>query len=100
MKTKHLNSASLLHSLFLSSLLPFVITSVRAERTRTTVANPDSSLRDEPLADYNKRMKWFAEAEYGMFVVFGLYSHLAGEWKGEQVPWYGEWLQASKQIPR
>jgi alpha-L-fucosidase len=45
-------------------------------------------------------MKWFAEAEYGMFVVFGLYSHLAGEWKGEQVPWYGEWLQASKQIPR
>ena len=27
--------------------------------------------------------KWFREAEFGMMIHFGLYSLLAGEWKGE-----------------
>jgi len=56
-------------------------------------------LREEPLAAYNQRMKWFAEAQYGMFIHFGVFSHLGGEWKGKPVPWYAEWLQATKHIP-
>ena len=60
----------------------------------------EAMLLQESLAEYNARMRWFAEAQYGMFITFGLYSHLAGEWKGEQVPWYGEWIQATKRIPR
>ena len=58
------------------------------------------TIRPESLADYRARMKWFADAQYGMFIHFGLYSHLGGEWKGESVPWYCEWLQATKNIPR
>ena len=60
----------------------------------------NSTLKTESLEDYNARMEWFAEAKYGMFIHFGLYSQLGGEWKGEPVPWYAEWLQASKQVPR
>lgn len=60
----------------------------------------EGMLTTESLEDYNSRMEWFAEAKYGMFIHFGLYSHLGGEWKGEPVPWYAEWLQASKQVPR
>jgi alpha-L-fucosidase len=67
---------------------------------QSTAKTTDVTLVDESLADYNQRMKWFAEAQYGMFIHFGLYSHLGGEWKGEKVPWYGEWLQAKKNIPR
>jgi len=57
-------------------------------------------LQQESLEAYNARMKWFAEAQYGMFIHFGLYSHLGGEWKDEPVEWYSEWIQASRNIPR
>lgn len=60
----------------------------------------DNTPKPESLEEYNARMKWFADARYGMFIHFGLYSHLGGEWKGKPVPWFSEWLQASKQIPR
>ena len=67
---------------------------------QSTARSKDIALRDETLADYNQRMTWFSEAQYGMFIHFGLFSHLGGEWKGDPVPWYSEWLQATKQIPR
>ncbi|MCB1130989.1 MAG: alpha-L-fucosidase [Verrucomicrobiae bacterium] len=54
----------------------------------------------ESLDGYKDRMEWFAEAGYGMFIHFGLYSQLGGQWKGEQAGWYAEWLQATKSIPR
>ena len=38
--------------------------------------------------------KWFKEAGYGMMVHWGLYSILAGEWKGKYTPTYGEWVQS------
>jgi len=55
--------------------------------------------RPESLKKYNKRMDWFVQSQYGMFIHFGLYSHLGGEWKGEQIDWYAEWIQASADIP-
>ena len=63
-------------------------------------AAEDGTLKAESLEDYKTRMEWFADAKYGMFIHFGLYSQLGGEWKGEPVPWYAEWLQASKKVPR
>jgi alpha-L-fucosidase len=100
MKRKLLDPSCLLHSLFLSCLMALVTTPASADPKQITAATQEASLRDEPLAVYNQRMKWFAEAQYGMFIHFGLYSHLGGEWKGKPVDWYAEWLQASKKIPR
>lgn len=43
--------------------------------------------------------QWFKEAKQGLFIHWGLYSILAGEWKGRQIPWLGEWIMHSAKIP-
>lgn len=56
---------------------------------------------EESLDAYNERMKWFDDAAYGMFIHFGLYSQLGGEWKGtKDTEKYAEWIQANVGIPR
>ena len=57
---------------------------------------------EESLEAYNERMQWFVEAQYGMFIHFGLYSRLGGEWKGQPMRKmkYSEWIQADLEIPR
>jgi alpha-L-fucosidase len=42
---------------------------------------------------YNERMQWFTDAEFGLFIHYGVYSTLGGEWKGKSVPKYAEWIQ-------
>ena len=37
--------------------------------------------------------EWFKEAKYGMMIHWGLYSILAGEWKGHRMGGIGEWIQ-------
>src|ERR1035437_2253335 len=43
------------------------------------------------------RMVWWREARFGMFVHWGLYSVLAGEWGGR--PEYAEWIRNNAKIP-
>ncbi len=43
--------------------------------------------------------KWFKEAQYGMMVHWGLYSLLAGEWRGKRSGSYAEWIQTRLRIP-
>lgn len=44
--------------------------------------------------------EWFRQAKYGMFVHFGLYSVLGGEYKGKRMGnTIGEWAQAYFRIP-
>ena len=43
---------------------------------------------------------WFREAQYGMMAHWGLYSLLAGEWRGRRVGLdYAEWIQSRMPIP-
>ena len=44
--------------------------------------------------------KWFKEAQYGMMVHWGLYSLLAGEWRGKRSNSYAEWIQTCLRIPK
>lgn len=44
-------------------------------------------------------MEWFREARFGMFIHWGLYSQLAGEWKNETVSGGAEWIQKYLSIP-
>jgi alpha-L-fucosidase len=46
-------------------------------------------------AERDARMQWWREARFGMFVHWGLYSGLAGTWKGKKVADQGgmEWIQ-------
>ncbi|WP_290505363.1 alpha-L-fucosidase [Akkermansia sp.] len=45
----------------------------------------------ETAEERNRRMEWWRDAKFGMFIHYGLYSGLAGEWKGK--PGGSEWIQ-------
>ena len=42
----------------------------------------------------------FKNAQFGMMVHFGLYSLLAGEYKGKQYGGIAEWIQSKARIPK
>lgn len=42
---------------------------------------------------------WFKDAKFGMFIHWGLYSKLAGEWKGKRYYGSGEWIMNQARIP-
>ncbi|MCQ2484212.1 MAG: alpha-L-fucosidase [Clostridia bacterium] len=43
-------------------------------------------------------IEWFKQAKYGMMLHWGLYSLLGGEYKGQKVRDYAEWIQSYFQI--
>lgn len=45
-----------------------------------------------------KRLEWWKEARFGMFIHWGLYSVAAGEWNGKPVGGIGEWIMNSAKI--
>ncbi|MEP5340782.1 MAG: alpha-L-fucosidase [Algibacter sp.] len=54
---------------------------------------------EESEADFSQRIQWFNDAQYGMFIHFGLYSQLGGIYKGNDKGRYAEWIQANQDIP-
>src|SRR5262249_8920943 len=46
-----------------------------------------------------KRIAWWREARFGMFIHWGLYAIPAGEWKGRPIPGIGEWIMNRARIP-
>lgn len=42
---------------------------------------------------------WFKDAKFGMFIHWGLYSKIAGEWKGKRYYGSGEWIMNQARIP-
>ncbi|PXA03416.1 alpha-L-fucosidase [Coraliomargarita sinensis] len=57
-------------------------------------------IKKESLEDYNERMQWFADSQYGLFIHMGGYSQLGGIWKGEEAGGYSEWIQGRAKIDR
>jgi len=52
----------------------------------------------DPAKD--QRLGWWREARFGMFIHWGVYSALAGEWKGQKVEGYAEHVQRIAKIKR
>ena len=44
-------------------------------------------------------MTWFREAKYGLFIHWGLFSALAGEYNGRRTPGIAEWIMNDLNIP-
>jgi alpha-L-fucosidase len=65
----------------------------------TVKKTPDAS--GENQQDKEQRLEWFRNAKFGMFIHWGPYSRLAGEWKGKQVPVgrNAEWIMNELKIP-
>jgi alpha-L-fucosidase len=51
------------------------------------------------MKTHDQRMKWWREARFGMFIHWGVYSELAGEWHGEPVQGYAEHIMRKCRIP-
>ncbi len=47
----------------------------------------------------DKRMAWFRQARFGMFIHWGLYAIPGGEWDGKQIGGLGEWIMTGARIP-
>src|SRR5205814_10242262 len=60
---------------------------------------PQSDLRDT-RADRDRRMQWWREARFGMFIHWGLYAVPAGEFEGHRSKEIGEWIMSWANIPR
>lgn len=80
------NTLSIL--LLLGFGLPLAASSSSPTETNTQAVVESTEARDA-------RMDWWRDARFGMFVHWGLYSGLAGTWKGEMVGERGnmEWIQ-------
>ncbi|WP_372772280.1 alpha-L-fucosidase [Mangrovibacterium sp.] len=63
-------------------------------------AQSQKNYLEESNEDFSRRMKWFTDSEYGMFIHFGLYSQLGGIYNGNDEGRYAEWIQANQQIPK
>ena len=53
-----------------------------------------------PADEKNDRLGWWREARFGMFIHWGVYSALAGEWRGHKVEGYAEHIQRIAKIKR
>ena len=65
------------------------------------MSGTNSSSQDEP-GKIASRMEWFSNAKFGMFIHWGPYSRLGGEWEGKRVgnDRNAEWIMNFLRIPR
>lgn len=60
-------------------------------------ANSPRDFTQETTVQRDKRMAWFNEARFGMFIHWGVYAVPAGEWNGKTN--YGEWFMEETKMP-
>src|SRR5215470_5312347 len=59
-----------------------------------------STFASETKAQHDRRMAWWREARFGMFIHWGLYAVPAGEYNGRRSDRIGEWIMEWANIPR
>jgi len=60
---------------------------------------PASILFAQNSLTRDQRMQWWRDARFGMFIHWGDYAQLAGNYKGQQVGRGGEWIMNRAKIP-
>src|SRR2546421_10656624 len=61
--------------------------------------SPEMDWWRQSMQTHEQRVQWFREARFGMFIHWGVYSELGGEWKGEPVVGYAEHVMRKCRIP-
>jgi alpha-L-fucosidase len=79
-------------TLLAATMLVPVTASARTREIKPPPVLPPSPAREA-------RMAWWRQARFGMFIHWGLYSALGGEWQGKTVPHGGEWIMHNARIP-
>lgn len=81
-------------SWLLAALLALAALNVSADETMDAMWGPSSR---KPI-DTSDRAALFRDGNYGMFMHWGLYSHLGGQWQGETFYGIGEWIKRQMKI--
>ena len=84
------------------TLMAGVVAIAAASSARAEDAKPSTGLPpvfQETPAQHDARMQWFRDAKFGMFIHWGLYSQLAGEWQDKSITGGAEWIQSFLNIP-
>ena len=56
--------------------------------------------KEPPVDEKTDHLGWWREARFGMFIHWGVYSAMAGEWRGHKVEGYAEHIQRIAKIKR
>ncbi|MDF2440514.1 MAG: alpha-L-fucosidase [Abditibacteriota bacterium] len=72
------------------------LASAQAPASTATSVVLQQTLRETP-AQHDKRMQWFRDARFGLFIHWGVYAVPAGEWNGKTN--YGEWFLEETKMP-
>src|SRR5437763_7636979 len=75
----------------------FAVLAAFASLVVATGAQPPAPQPLDPAKE--KRLEWFREAKYGLFIHWGLYALPAGEWNGKRSLGLGEWVMFRSRIP-
>ncbi|MEG0889238.1 MAG: alpha-L-fucosidase [Bacteroides sp.] len=86
--------------IIVASIFAMCVTNVYAQENKEDLSHwvHDHSTAKETKDEYEQRMKWFKDAKFGLFIHWGAYSTLGGEWDGK-VSTNGEWIQEMLNIP-
>jgi alpha-L-fucosidase len=91
---------SISHAL-LAVILLSIASAAIAEITKVSYPQPEKNPAwfVESMKTRDQRLEWFKEAKFGMFVHWGVYSQLAGEWQGKVSSGYSEHILRTHRIP-
>ena len=65
----------------------------------TSVGNTYAQTNQKPFKGNEKQVAEWQKDRFGMFIHWGLYSLLSGEWNGERITFVHEWMMNFKKIP-
>ncbi len=70
-----------------------------ARAAEASDAAKDSTAKKETKEEHDKRMAWWRDAKFGMFIHWGVYSVPAGFYQDKPVAGIGEWIMNRGKIP-
>jgi len=82
------------HIIIGSLCICYLLLAVRAEE-----GLPSREALTVTAAARDARLGWWREARFGMFVHWGVYSYLGGDWQGKPYSGYAEHIQRMAKIP-
>ena len=100
-----LKKSKVLLTAFIAAITGVVLVSCKEEKEAPKQEKVEEVAQvnylEESKEDFDKRMEWWRDAEFGMFIHWGPYSVAGGEYKGKTVAgWVGaEWIMNDGEIP-
>src|SRR3982074_1823643 len=91
MRSKLMMISRVLARIAAAGIAAIVVVPLFPARAPTPTARPDPARE--------KRLEWFREAKYGLFIHWGLYAIPAGEWHGKRSLGLGEWVMLRSAVP-